>query len=117
MAKVTGPLHSLSASGTVGGTLTMLRQRGQNIAKRASKPGGKPSAAQLTQRALYRASAASWSALDQNAKNAWREKAAAAQITPFNAYMSATLHAGAPIAGTLWDGGSTTWDAGASSWD
>jgi hypothetical protein len=117
MAKVTGPLHSITASGSIGGTLTMLRQSMRNIAKKKSKPGGQPSAAQLARRAAYKTAAAAWSALTTEQKAAWKPAADAAQITPFNAYMRAMLRAWQAGGASPWDNGATSWDAGASIWN
>jgi hypothetical protein len=116
MAKVSGPLHSISASGTVGNTLTMLRQFQTNIAKKKGKPGGAPSAQQLARRAYYRQASADWMALTPLEKSAWKPGADAKQITPFNAYMSARLAAFASGAGLQWDGGTAQWDGGAAVW-
>lgn len=112
MAKVTAPLHSLTASGSIGGTLTMLRQSMRNIAKKKSRPGGTPSAAQLARRALYQTRAAQWASLTQPEKDAWRAAGAARQITGFNAFMSA----GIGSTGTQWDGGAALWDGGTAIW-
>lgn len=112
MAKVSGPLHSLEASGTVGSTLTMLKQQGRQLAKFKSKPGGTPSPAQLAQRARYRAAVDAWNLLDPAGKAAWKPTADAKRITPFNAFLAANID----NAGTVWDGGSTTWDNGNTSW-
>lgn len=116
MAKVTGPLHSLTASGSIGNTLTMLRQMRTNIAKKKSKPGGQPSAAQVARRAFYRQACADWMALTIPQKAAWKPAADAAQVTPFNAYMSAALAAYVPGTGTAWDDGAAVWDGGAAIW-
>jgi hypothetical protein len=116
MAKLTGPLHSLSASGSIGGSLTMLQQHGRAIGKKKSKPGGQASAAQLARRALYQACVSGWNAYDAAQKAAWKPAADAAQITPFNAYMRASLRNGGPLNLTIWDSGATTWDNGATTW-
>lgn len=116
MAKVKSPLMSLTASGTIGSTLTMLRQASRNIAKKKGRPGGQPSAAQLARRALYQARAASWHALTAPEKADWKLIGDARQITAFNAYMSAGIAGGTPPAGVAWDGGSTAWDGGSAVW-
>lgn len=116
MAKVTAPLHSITASGSIGGTLTMLRAMSRNIAKKKSKPGGEPSAAQLARRAYYRQASAEWMALTPLQKATWKPAADAAQITPYNAYMSAALAAYSPAAGVAWDAGAAVWDGGTAVW-
>lgn len=116
MAKVTAPLMSISASGSIGQTLTMLKQMHRNIAKKKGKPGGQPSAAQLARRAFYAQAAADWSALNPAQKLAWKPAADAAQITPFNAYMRAALNAYQPGTGAPWDAGAAIWDGGSAVW-
>lgn len=116
MAKVKGPLHSLTASGTVGGTLTLLRQFRTDIAKKKSRPSGQPSAAQLARRAFYQQAAADWMALTVPQKAAYNAAADARQITPFNAYMSARLATFTGGAGIAWDNGAAQWDGGSAVW-
>lgn len=116
MAKVTGPLHSLTASGSIGGTLTMLRQFSNNIAKKKSRPGGAASAAQLARRAFYRQAAADWMALTVPQKQAWKPAGDARQVTAFNAYMSSRLAEYSPATGTPWDAGAAVWDGGTAIW-
>lgn len=116
MAKVTAPLHSITASGSIGNTLTMLRQLSRNIAKKKSKPGGAPSAVQVARRAYYRQASADWMALTPLQKAAWKPAGDAAQITAFNAYMRAQLAAYIPGTGLQWDSGGAVWDGGAAVW-
>lgn len=116
MAKVTAPLHSMTASGSIGSTLTMLRAMSRNIAKKKSQPGGAPSAAQLARRAYYRQASADWMALTPLQKAAWKPAADAAQITPFNAYMSAALASYSTTASVAWDAGTAVWDGGTAVW-
>lgn len=116
MAKTTNPLHSVSASGSIGNTLTLLKQFGRNIAKKKSRPGGAPSAAQLARRAYYRAAAQDWIALSPAQKAEWKPWADAAHITPFNAYMSARLAEYTGDPGVQWDAGAAVWDGGSAVW-
>lgn len=117
MAKVTGPLQSMTASGSIGATITMLHQFSRGIAKKKSAPRGAPSSAQVARRDFYRTAANQWAALSQPAKDAYKPAAIAARITAFNAYMRETLNTfGAPSA-TIWDGGATAWDGGSTAWD
>lgn len=117
MAKTTGPLMSESASGSIGHTLTMLKQLQLNIARKKSAPTGPPSAAQVARRNFYRDAANDWNSLSQPAKDAYIPDALAAKITPFNAYMRAVLNTYDAPSGTIWDGGATTWDGGATVWN
>jgi hypothetical protein len=103
----------MTASGSVGDTLTLLRQFGRNIAKRKSKPTGAPSAAQLAHRALYRNAVNTWNQLTDQEKASYASAANAARYNPFNAFLAVALKQTA----TTWDAGTTTWDADATTWD
>lgn len=116
MAKVSGPLMSITASGSIGNTLTMLRQLSRNIAKKKSKPGGAPTGVQLARRAYYKQASANWMALTPLQKAAYKPSADAAQITPFNLYMREALRAYVPNQGAAWDGGAAIWDGGNTIW-
>lgn len=117
MAKLIGPLHSLAASGTIAGTLTVLSQFGTHIAKKKPSPGGQPSAAQLARRATYRAACNQWRQLSQPDKAAWTIAAQPRQITAFNAFVSHYMLTHANADSTVWDNGTTTWDNGTTTWD
>lgn len=116
MAKVSGPLMSVTASGSIGGTVTLLRAMNRNIAKRKSKPSGPPSAAQLARRAAYAAAAATWSALSPAEKLGYKPQADQLQITPFNYFMRVALFAFSSGSGVQWDNGAAQWDSGSAVW-
>lgn len=108
---------SITASGTIANTVTMLRQLSRNIAKKKSRPTGAPSNAQAGRRAYYRQASAAWMVLTPIEKSAYKPGADAAQITPYNLYMRDALRAYIPTTNTVWDGGLTTWDSGTTVWD
>lgn len=116
MAKVTGPLMSMTASGSIGNTITVLRQLSRNIAKLKSKPGGRPTSKQIARRAYYQQASANWMKLTPLQKAAYRPAADAAQITPYNLYMRQALNAYVPGTPAVWDSGIAIWDAGSAIW-
>jgi hypothetical protein len=87
MAKVTGPLLSISAAGTVGDAVTFRRAAGKNIVSAKSKGAAAPSAAQLAERQRAAWAAESWRAIDGKAKPQWLAAAAAAALPVFGLYM------------------------------
>lgn len=117
MAKLTGPLHSLSAAGGIGNTVLFQGSATGAIARRFFSPSNPRTAAQTARRIAYQSAVADWHALTAEEKSQWKEAGKARHITGFNAFLSATLPHGVPATGTTWDGGATTWDGGTTTWD
>lgn len=116
MAKVTAPLMSLTASGSIANVLTMLHTNARQVAKRKSAPTGAASPFQTARRAFYQLAAADWRALDQPTRTTYQPAADAARITLYNAYMAARLATFATGLGILWDQGAAVWDGSAAVW-
>lgn len=116
MAKVSNPLMSMSAAGSIGSMLTYSTTTSSPVAKRMSAPAKRTSTAQQARRALYLDAVSSWNALTDIEKTAYSEAAAPLKITGYNMYLSQHI-APPPSAGTIWDDGETTWDGGATLWD
>jgi hypothetical protein len=91
MAKVTGPLMSLSASGSVGKTITFATWKGRPYVRQLVTPTNPKSALQTGTRAMFAFLTAAWSALAAGAKSSWDELATATQISAFNAYVGSNL--------------------------
>jgi hypothetical protein len=117
MAKITGPLFSLAAHGTLGNMLTFQSGPRGNVAKIKSAPSGAASSAQLAQRATYAAGCAAWLQLDPIEKASMTPTAHAVGLSVFSYFLSTYLNAPPAPAGAQWDGGASVWDAGASTWD
>jgi hypothetical protein len=91
MAKVTGPLLSLSASGTLGGILHYQpTAKGANVKRPWVQPPG-TSRAQLQQQCGYAVAAQVYRVQKATVDATWAEEAERKRITPFNAYLSAFL--------------------------
>ncbi len=116
MARITHPLHSLAASGSIGSRLTFSRVKSGGVVKNWSKPTDRKTAAQLAQRAAYQSGIAYWKTLTTAQKLLYNTTAEKEHITGFNLFMRGWLTPAAP-SGTIWDGGATTWDGGATTWD
>jgi hypothetical protein len=91
MAKVTGPLLSVSASGTVGGILHYQPTRkGANVKMPWVQPPG-TAQAQIQQQCGYAVAAQVYRVQKATVDATWAEEAEKKRITPFSAYLSAFL--------------------------
>ena len=91
MSKITGPLMSLGASGSVGGTITFAAWKGRPYARMLVKPANPKTAAQTAQRAMMRFLAQAWATLTTLEKASWQLLADAGKYSPFNAFVSFNL--------------------------
>jgi hypothetical protein len=92
MAKVTGPLMSLTASGTVGKTLTFSNWNGRAYVRNHVIPNNPKSALQVGVRAMFGFLAAAWAAISANDKASYDEAANAQQISAFNEFMQNNMN-------------------------
>jgi len=84
VVKVTGPLFSLGASGTLGKTISYRHQLfGDQVEKKPKKRDLK-SVAQLTRRGLFQGAVAYWNGLSDEEKEAYKSLAAGLPMTGFN---------------------------------
>lgn len=88
MVKLTGPLFSMSASGTIGGTITYARKGGTPYARQHVIPHNPRSAGQTGNRAMWRFLSQNWAGLSQADKDTWQVLADSKSGQPFNAFMS-----------------------------
>lgn len=75
MALVTGPLLSMSASGSVGKAITFSNAKGAPVARGYKVPSNPNTAAQQAQRAFMAYAVAAWKALSSDAKTAFNLRA------------------------------------------
>jgi len=92
MARVTGPLLSMDASGAVGGSVVFSKWKGRNYVRRFVVPHNPRSALQVAQRSMLKFLAEQWSGFSIPYKATWDTLAAATNISPFNAYVSNNLN-------------------------
>ena len=83
MTRCTGPLFSISASGSLAKLVTYRATARGSIAQSPPVPRAAPSPAQLSERARCRAYAGAWISLDAGAKDAWRSLATARFSNPY----------------------------------
>lgn len=89
MVKLTGPMMSFGASGTLAKTATFSKWHGRAYARQRVVPSNPKSVLQVSTRAMFKFLSQAWDAVGSTPKGSWVPAAAAGQYLPFNAYMSA----------------------------
>lgn len=91
MARATGPLFSMSASGTLNDTLVFSHWKGRAYVRTHVIPHNPRVAAQTGIRAMFKFLSQGWKPLDAPAKTTWLLEATAAKISPFNRYVQENM--------------------------
>ncbi|NWF92476.1 MAG: hypothetical protein HXY46_06135 [Syntrophaceae bacterium] len=87
MAKVTGPLMSIDASGAFADTMVYAKWKGINYSRQYAIPGNPRTANQLQIRDYFTTAVAAWQAEDQTTKDAWNQAASGKPLSGFNLYV------------------------------
>ena len=87
MVKVLGPMMSFDATGTIGNIATFSKWKGRNYVRQRVIPANPKSALQVSTRAILRFLSQAWVDVGSTPQGSWDDLAAAAQISPFNAYI------------------------------
>lgn len=85
--KVTGPMFSLDASGSIGGVLVASKWKGRNYFRALVKPSNPKSALQISTRAMFAFLSKEWAGLTSAEQASWQTIADQIVASPFNAYM------------------------------
>jgi hypothetical protein len=117
MAKIIGPLCSISAAGSLGDTITFQSVHGRPVARRHASPTNTPTPSQAARRASYAAGVTAWHALTAEEVSAWRLAGSLKALTGFNAFISDWLLTPPPATSAIWDDGASIWDGGSTLWD
>lgn len=88
MVKLTAPMMSLAASGTIGKAATFSRWKGRAYARERVVPANPQSALQVSMRSMLKFLAQDWVNVGATPQASWAELAAAGQYSPFNAFIS-----------------------------
>lgn len=88
MVKVLGPMFSFEASGTIGNIATFSKWKGRPYVRQRVIPTNPKSALQVSTRAIMRFLSQAWVGVGATPQGSWEELAAAAQVSPFNSYIS-----------------------------
>jgi len=75
MAKVTAPLFSLDASGTIGKAFTFSKWKGRHYVRTRVSPYNPQSSGQSTQRTAFSAAVAVWKGMSSSEKESWNNRA------------------------------------------
>ena len=88
MAKVTGPLFSMSASGTLAKTIVFSGWKGRPYVRKHVKPKNPKSNSQVGVRSMFSFLAQEWAGIAAADQATWEDRAAQTIISPFNAFMA-----------------------------
>jgi hypothetical protein len=91
MARVSGPMMSVDASGKFGGSMVFAKWKGRNYVRQLVTPGNPKSAKQSGVRAMMGFLANAWAALTAGIKDDYDAIATSRSISAFNAYVSENL--------------------------
>lgn len=87
MARTTGPLMSMDASGSIAGTLTFSKWKGRNYVRQLVIPANPQTALQTAFRAMFGFLGSAWAAISPTDQDTWNGLADNDKISDFNAYM------------------------------
>jgi hypothetical protein len=94
MAKVTGPLLSIDASGKIGESIVFTRWRGTKVVRQFVKPANPNTAAQQTQRGYLTDAIAKWvQETPPVVQQGWRDFQAGQPISGVNEYVKRAIEA------------------------
>jgi len=91
MVKVYGPMFSMDASGTIAKTATFSKWKGRNYVRQCVVPANPKSALQVSVRAMMRFLSQAWVGVGSTPQGSWDDRAAALNVSPFNAYIQQNL--------------------------
>jgi hypothetical protein len=89
MVKLSAPMMSLDASGSLANAITFSKWKGRNYARQLVRPANPKSALQVSMRAMMRFLSQSWAAIGATPKASWDALATAGNFSAFNAYIQA----------------------------
>jgi len=87
MATVKGPLFSLAASGTIGDALVYSTWKGVEYVRKHAIPANPKSVGQVSVRSMLKFLTQYWASLTAAQQTDWETRAAATNISPFNAFV------------------------------
>jgi len=91
MVKITGPMMSLDAQGTLGDAITFAKWKGRPYVRQRVIPSNPKTGAQLGRRAMFKFLTKEWDPFPDNWKATWQEDADELVTSPFNAFMAENM--------------------------
>ena len=93
MAKVTGPLFSIDASGQFASSMIFSKWKGLNTARRYARPGDRNTERQEKVRALFTEAALLYQQLNGRDKSAWNQQALGRPMSGYNLFIKTVTEA------------------------
>lgn len=93
MARTTGPLLSMDASGSVGNSITFAKWKGRNYVRRYAIPSNPKTTGQTSIRTAMQFYTSIYKANTSAVEAAFEAEAQSKKISPFNAFISAAMKA------------------------
>lgn len=87
MARTTGPLLSLDASGSIAGAMTFSKWKGRSYVRQLVTPHNPDTPMQRAMRAMFKFLGSQWSNINPTDQDTWNGLADGDKIADFNAYM------------------------------
>ena len=116
MAKVTNPLMSYSASGSISHLLNFQNQAGQQIARQYKATNKHASPSQKINRLRYATTSNDWLKLPIEIRQDYVKRAEKHKLSGFNLFLKEQLTKQITPAHQLWDNALSKWDSGSSLW-
>lgn len=91
MAKVTAPLHSARASGTIAGMITFATKNGKTYVKKYAPPTNPKTAHQVSMRAMMRLLTKDWINLTTSQQTTWNNAYPNTNLAPYHAYLRCNM--------------------------
>lgn len=88
MVKLTAPMMSLGASGTIAGSIVFSNWKGRAYARSHVIPSNPKSALQVSLRGMMKFLSQAWASVGSTPQGTWADLAAAGTYSPFNAFVS-----------------------------
>lgn len=91
MVKLTAPMFSLGASGTIGKAVTFAGWKGRPYARERVIPANPKTVLQVAMRAMLKFLSQAWVDVGTTPQGTWDERAKQGNYSPFNAYVGANM--------------------------
>lgn len=116
MAKVTNPLMSCSANGSIGQILNFQNQAGMQIARQYKATNKQASPSQKVNRLRYATTSNEWLKLPIEIRQDYVKRAEKEKLSGFNLFLKEQLTQIKKPLKYSWDDAASKWDGGQSVW-
>jgi hypothetical protein len=116
MAKITAPLLSISATGSINNILNYQSPAGKNIVRVYKKTNKIRSPKQKTVNERYSKCVKDWLNLDQTSIAEYKKKASLLNLNGMNVFISENMNKTINNQSIRWDNNQSMWDGGQTVW-